>query len=137
MPKSLVARVRLIYFVFDLVLSVLIPLAFVNCIEPADWTYALIVLYALGLVRTAGINIMFGRVLGPIARWIESASTLPDSREVRDIDGMIRRAPTAVTLWISVLWAGQLVIATLVLLLFDRYHAGIAPRSLITALLMA
>jgi methyl-accepting chemotaxis protein len=137
MPKSLVARVRLIYFVFDLLLSVLIPIALVNGIEPADWTYALIVLYALGLIRTVGINVMFGRVLGPIARWIESASTLPESREVREIDSMVRRAPSTVTLWISALWAAQLVIGTLVLLLFDRYHAGIAPRSVITAALMA
>ncbi|HET7503207.1 MAG TPA: methyl-accepting chemotaxis protein, partial [Kofleriaceae bacterium] len=90
-----------------------------------------------GLVRSMVINIMFGRVFGPIGHWIESASALPESREVREVDAMIRRAPTTVTLWIGALWAVQLVAGTLILLLFDRYHAAIPPRSLVTAVLMA
>lgn len=137
MPKSLVARVRLIYLPLDLAFTILIPLALVNGIDPTDTTYAMLVLYALGLVRSVTINLMFGRVFGPIGRWLESASTLPESREVREIDNLIRRTPTTVTIWIGGLWAAQLLAGTLILLLVDRYHAGIAPRSLVTAALMA
>jgi methyl-accepting chemotaxis protein len=78
---------------------------------------------------------MFGRVFGPIGSWLDSASTLPDSREVREIDSMIRRAPGQVTTWIGGLWITQLVIGTLVLLYVNPYHAGIAPRSVVTAVL--
>lgn len=137
MPKSLVARVRLFYLPLDLVFSFLIPLALVNGIEPADTIYALAVLYVLGLVRLGVTQLLFGRLLGPIGRWLESATAVPDAREVRDIDSMIRRAPNVATIWIGGLWVAQLMIGTVLLLLVDRYRAGIAPRSLVTAALMA
>jgi methyl-accepting chemotaxis protein len=136
MPKSLVARVRLIYLPLDVMFTILIPLALVNSLDASDTTYALLVLYGLGLLRSITINIMFGRLFGPIGQWIDSASALPDSREVREIDSMIRRAPGQVTTWIGGLWLAQLVIGTLVLLYINPYHAGIAPRSLVTAVLM-
>jgi methyl-accepting chemotaxis protein len=137
MPKSLVARVRLYYLPLDLMFSILIPLALVNGIDPTDTTYAYIVLYGLGVLRSGLTQLLFGRQLGPIGRWLESASTLPESREVREIDSMIRRAPNTAAIWIGALWVAQLMIGTLILLLVDRYRAGIAPRSLVTAALMA
>lgn len=136
MPKSLVARVRVIYLFFDVLFSVVIPLAVVNAIEPADTAYALVLLYVLGLVRTATNLVMLGRVFGPIARWLASAPPRPEAREVRDIDDRIRRAPIKLCTLACVLWAGQVLVGVLILLLVDPYHAAIAPRSLITAALM-
>ena len=137
MPKSLVARVRLIYLPLDLIFGVLIPLAVVNSIEPVDTTYALVLLYVLGLGRTATNMWMIGRVFGPIARWLETAPARPDPREVRMVDEMIRRGPVRLTTVGSALWAGQVLIGVIVLLYVDRYRAEIAPRSLVTAVLMA
>jgi methyl-accepting chemotaxis protein len=136
MPKSLVARVRVIYLVFDALFSVVVPLAVVNAIEPADTAYALIVLYGLGLVRTAIHLVMLGRVFGPIARWLASAPPRPEAREVRDIDDRIRRAPIKLCTLACVLWASQILVAVVIFLVVDPYHAAIAPRSLITAALM-
>jgi methyl-accepting chemotaxis protein len=136
MPKSLVARIRLIYLPLDVMFTVLIPLALVKGLAPADPTYALLVLYGLGLVRSTIVNVMFGRVFGPIGSWLESTSALPDSREVREVDSAIRRAPATVTTWIGALWVAQLVVGTLVLLYIDPYRAEIPPRSVITAFLM-
>jgi methyl-accepting chemotaxis protein len=137
MPKSLVARVRLYYLPFDLLFAILIPLALVNGLQPEDWTYSLLVLYALGLGRTAGILIVIGRMLTPVARWIEAAQTRPDPRDTRAIDAAIRRGPAALALWLGGLWVAQLLIGTLVLLLVDPYRAGISPRALVTAALMS
>jgi len=137
MPKSLVARIRLLYLPLDTLFGILIPLALVNGVQPADPVYALTVLYVLGLGRTAGLMIMFGRLLGPVGRWLDVASTRPDPRDTRAIDRTIRRSPVALAMWLGGLWASQLLIGTLVLLYVDRYRAGIAPRSLVTAVLMA
>ena len=97
MPKSLVARVRVIYLFFDVLFSFLIPLAVVNAIEPANTTYALVLLYVIGLGRTATNIVMIGRVFGPIARWLATAPPRPEAREVREIDEMIRRGPVRLT----------------------------------------
>src|SRR5882724_8540162 len=119
MPKSLVARIRLIYLPFDVMFSALIPFALVKGLAPTEMLYSLLMLYGLGLIRSGLIQLMFGRVFGPIGRWLESTSALPESREVREVDGMIRRAPGTVTVWIGALWASQLLIGTLVLVFVD------------------
>jgi methyl-accepting chemotaxis protein len=137
MPKSLVARVRLIYFPLDLVFGILIPLALVNGVGASDALYALLVLYALGLGRTAMIMFGFGRVLGPIGRWLESTPSRPDPREVRAVDEMLRNGPVRMAAWVGAAWAIQLTIGGLVLLLVKPYQAAIAPRSLVTVALIA
>src|ERR671921_723249 len=104
MPKSLVARVRLIYLIFDALFSFLLPLAIVNAVEPAD------TMYALGLVRTVINLVMIGRVFGPIARWLAAAPPRPDAREVREIDEMIRRGPIRLTVIACSLWVLQVLI---------------------------
>ncbi|HET9625429.1 MAG TPA: methyl-accepting chemotaxis protein [Kofleriaceae bacterium] len=137
MPKSLLARVRLIYFPFDVMFSLLIPLALVKGLEVKDFWYAYSVLLGIGLVRNAVVYLfLFERVFGPIGRWIESTSAMPESREVREIDSQIRRAPNQVTFWIGSLWFMQLMIGCVILLFVNPYHANIAPRSVITAALM-
>ncbi len=136
MPKSLLGRVRLIYFPLDLTFGLLIPLAFVNGVRPADTTYALILLYALGLVRTSIVMVGFGRVLGPIGRWIEAAPRRPDPRELQAVDAMIRNGPARLAVWGCVAWAFQLAVAAILLLLVDPYRAALAPRSLVTIALM-
>src|SRR5256885_14831452 len=108
MPKSLVNRIRLIYLPFDLIFGVLIPLAVVNGIEPADWTYALLVFYVLGIGRTLGNMIMIGRIFGPPAHWIAVAPARPDGREVRDADEALRSGPRKFTVGVMSLWAIQL-----------------------------
>jgi methyl-accepting chemotaxis protein len=137
MSTSLVTRVRLIYLPLDLIFGVLIPLAVVNGIDPRDTTYSLLVLYVLGLGRTLGNMVMIGRVFGPVARWLESATPRPDAREVRSIDEQIRRGPARLTAVSSALWVIQLLVGILVLLYVDPYRAGIAPRALVTTMLMA
>ena len=137
MPKSLVARFRLIYLPFDVMFSLLIPLALVKGLEVADFWYAYGVLLGIGLFRNLFVHLfLFERLFGPISRWLESTSAMPESREVREIDGQIRRAPFQVTGWIGSLWLGQLVLGCVVLLLINPYHAAIAPRSVVTAFLM-
>jgi len=89
---------------FDVMFSALIPFALVKGLAPTEMLYSLLVLYGLGLIRSGLIQLMFGRVFGPIGRWLESTSALPESREVREVDGMIRRAPGTVTVWIGALW---------------------------------
>src|SRR5258706_4099572 len=108
MPTSLVTRVRLIYLPLDLIFGILIPLAIVNGIEPADTTYALLVFYVLGIGRTAANMLMVGRVFGPIARWLDAAAPRPDARELRDIDAMIRRGPTRFAVASMVWWVLQI-----------------------------
>jgi methyl-accepting chemotaxis protein len=137
MPKSLVNRIRLIYLPFDLIFGVLIPLALVNGIEPADWTFALLVFYVLGLGRTLGNMFMVGQIFGPTAHWIAIAPARPDSREVRDADEALRGGPRRFTLVVMTLWFTQLAAGMLLLLFVDRYRAGIAMRSLVTAGFMA
>src|SRR5262245_58893791 len=137
MPKSLVARIRLIYFPLDLTFGILIPLALVNGIGAADTTYALFVLYALGIGRTLLIMFGFGRVLAPIGRWLELATARPEPRELRSIDSMVRNAPVRIAFWVGVAWALQLSIAAIDLLYVDPYRAAIAPRSAVTIGLMA
>jgi methyl-accepting chemotaxis protein len=137
MPKSLVARIRLIYFPCDLAFGIVVPLAVVNGIGAADTIYALLVLYALGLGRTLLIMIGFGRVLGSIGRWIDTAPARPDGRELREIDARIRNAPVRLAVWVGTAWALQLAIAGFVLLYADPYRAAIAPRAAVTLGLMA
>jgi methyl-accepting chemotaxis protein len=137
MPQSLVARIRLIYFPLDLTFGILIPLALVNGIGAADTTYALFVLYALGIGRTLLIMFGFGRVLGPIGRWLELAAARPEPRELRTVDSMIRNGPVRIAFWVGIAWALQLSIAAIVLLYADPYRAAIAPRSAVTIGLMA
>jgi methyl-accepting chemotaxis protein len=137
MPKSLVARIRLLYLPIDLIFGILIPLALVNCVEPVDSTYALLVLYGIGLIRTVALMIVFGRVLGPVDRWLSSASDRPEPRDLRDADARVRRAPVTLTLWVGSLFASHMIVSILVLLFVDRYHAGIAPRALVSDVLMA
>ena len=137
MPKSLVARVRVIYLMFDLLFSFLLPLAVVNAIDAADWTYSLVVLYALGLGRTAINLLMIGRVFGPVARWLATAPPRPEAREVRDIDEQIRRAPVRLTTVSCALWALQIIVGVIILLYVEPYRAAIAPRTLLTGALMA
>lgn len=137
MSTSLLTRIRLIYLAADLVFGVLIPLAVVNGIEPADSTYSLIVLYVFGLGRTAGNMVMVGRIFGPALRWLDSATLRPDPRELREVDETIRRGPMRFTTFASVFWVVQLFASVLVLLLVDPYRAGIGPRALMVTLLMS
>lgn len=137
MPKSLVSRIRLVYLPFDLIFGVLIPLAVVNAIEPADVTYALLVLYALGLGRTAGNMFMVGRIFGPPAHWLAIAPARAEPRELRDADEALRSGASKFTAVVMTLWVLQLAIGMAILLLADRYRAGIATRSLVTVGFMA
>ena len=137
MPKSLVSRIRLVYLPFDLIFGVLIPLAVMNGIEADDKVYALLVLYGLGLVRTAGVMFMVGRIFGRAAHWIAIAPARPEPRELREVDEALRSGPRRFTAVVMTLWAFQLFAGALVLLFVDRYQAGIATRSLITVGFMA
>jgi methyl-accepting chemotaxis protein len=135
MPKSLLARVRLMYFPLDLVVGILIPLAFVNGLGAADFGHAMVVLYALGIGRTLVIMYGFGRVFGTIERWIASAPNSPDPREIQTIDDMIRRGPERLTRWVGGAWACQLITGMLVLLFLDP-NAAISPRAVASGVLM-
>ena len=86
MPKSLVSRIRLIYFPFDLIFAALVPLAVVNAIDPADALYALFVLYGLSAVRIAVDMYMVGRIFGRAAHWLAIAPAQPEPRELREAD---------------------------------------------------
>jgi methyl-accepting chemotaxis protein len=132
MPKSLVSRIRLVYLPFDLIFGVLIPLAVVNGIDPADTTYALLVLYGFGVLRTVGNMVMIGRIFGHAAHWLAVAPARPDRREVSEVDEGLRSGPSKFTAVVMTLWIAQLAATMLVLLFADRYRAGIAPRSLVT-----
>lgn len=137
MSTSLVTRVRLIYVPLDLIFGVLIPLAVVNGIKPADTTYALLLLYGLGIGRTLGIMWVIGRVFGPIARWLNAAPPRPDARELRDIDEMIRRGPSRITAVASALWVTQLIIGVLVLRYGDPARGVTESRAIVTTAVMA
>src|SRR3979409_1245615 len=97
MLKSLVSRIRLVYLPFALIFGVMITLEVVNGIEADDKLYALLVLYGLGLVRTAGIMFMIGRIFGPAAHWISIAPVRPEPRELREIDEALRNGPRRFT----------------------------------------
>src|SRR5262249_25664640 len=117
--------------------GILIPLALVNGVGAVDSTYALLVLYLLGLGRTLLIMFGFGRVLGPIGRWLDSAPARPDARELRAVDSMIRNGPVRLAYWVGIAWALQLLTAAVLLLYADPYRAAVAPRSAVTVGLMA
>jgi methyl-accepting chemotaxis protein len=127
----------LLYLPVEILFGGLIPLAIANGLEPADWTYTLLVLYAVGLVRTANSMIVLGRMFGPAGRWLASAPPVPDPRDLRDVDSVLRRGAVGASAWISAGWAITLIAGMLILLYVDRYTAGIAPRSLLTGVLMA
>src|SRR5690242_21415818 len=90
MPKSLVSRIRLVFLPFDVIFGVLIPLAVLNGIDPADSTRTLFVLYGLGVARIAGDMLMVGRIFGRAAHWIAIAPPRPDARELRETDETLR-----------------------------------------------
>src|SRR6185295_17985474 len=121
MPKSLVSRIRLIYLPFDLIFGVLIPLAVVNAIGPADSAWALLVLYGIGLGRTAGNMIMIGRIFGPAVRWMAIARDRPEPREIREADEGLRLGAARFTLASMILWVVHLALGMIVLLFVDRY----------------
>jgi methyl-accepting chemotaxis protein len=137
MSTSLVTRIRIIYLPLDLFFGILVPLAIVNGIGPADTTYALLVLYILGVGRTVANMVMVGRVFGPIARWLDTATARPDPRELRVIDEAIRRGPMRFTVGSMLWWVLHIGISMAVLLYLDPYRAALAPRSLVTTTLMA
>jgi len=132
MSKSLVARARLLYLPFDISFGLTIPLAIVNSLDAADFTYSLIVFYILGIARTATTMIGFGRVLGPIDRWLASAPSRPEPREIQEIADAIQRAPFRIANWNSAAWVAEVVIGTAILMFFDPYHAAIPPRVLLS-----
>src|SRR5689334_14652056 len=122
MPKSLVSRIRLIYLPFELIFGALIPLAVVNGIDPADTSYALLVLYGLSAVRIAVDSFMIGRIYAPADH---SLAAQPDPRELREADAALRSGPRRFTAVAMTTWAVQLFIAMMILLFVDRYRAGI------------
>jgi methyl-accepting chemotaxis protein len=136
MSKSLLTTVRLRYLPLDLTFGILIPLAIVNGIEAADFTYSLVVFYIAGVMRSLLIQFGFGQVFGPIDRWLESASTRPDSTELNAIDSMIQRGPVRLIAWVGGAWTLQLIIALLWLLFVTPYRAAIPPRAITSAVLM-
>jgi methyl-accepting chemotaxis protein len=136
MPKSLVARARLLYLPMDLAFGFMIPLAIVNSIEAADFTYALIVFYILGIGRTSLLMFGFGRVLGPIDRWLASAPSRPDARDIQYVDSMIRRGPFRLAMWANATWILQITGSLLVLLFVNPYRAAVPPRAVLSAALM-
>jgi methyl-accepting chemotaxis protein len=135
MPKSLLARVRLMYFPLDLAVGTLIPLAFVNGLGAVDFGRAMLVLYGLGIGRTLVIMYGFGRVFGSIERWIATAPRQPHAQELQTIDGMIRGGPGRMTMWVGGAWSCQLISGMLLLLLFDT-DAAISPRAITSGVLM-
>src|SRR3569833_1379218 len=126
MPKSLVSRIRLVYFPSDLVFGVLIALAVVNGIAPRESTYALAVLLGLGAARIAVDMFMIGRIFGRAGHWLAIAPAQPDPRELREIDEELRQGPKRFTAVAMTTWAVNLFVAMLVLLFVDKYRAGIA-----------
>src|SRR3954468_16048297 len=132
MPKSLVSRIRLVYLPFDVLFAVLIPLAVVNAIDPADTAHALLVLYGLSAARLAVDWFIIGRIFGPAAHWLAIAPAQPDPRELREADEGLRNGPRRFTAAVMITWVVQLFAAMVILLFVDKYRAGIAPRSVIT-----
>src|SRR5882724_8561351 len=136
MSKSLLRTVRLKYLPNDLGFGLLIPLAIVNGIEASDFWYSLIVFYAFGLVRTAIIQLGFYRVCRPVDRWLESAPSRPDPREVQEIDEMIQRGPVRLLAWVTGSWVFHITAAMLWLLYLNPYRAAIPPRAVLNAVFM-
>jgi methyl-accepting chemotaxis protein len=136
MHKSLLTRVRLQYLPLDLTFGILIPLAIVNGIEAADFTYSFFVFYIVGIGRTLLIQYGLGRVFGPIDRWLDAAPSRPDAQDLHRIDGMIQRGPVRLIGWVAGAWSLHLVIAILWLLFITPYKAAIPPRAITTAVLM-
>ena len=137
MPKSLVNRVRLIYLPLDLSFGVVIPLAVANGLEVADMGYAMFLFTVCGLMfRTALIMYGFGKVFGPIDRWIASAPTNPDPREVHAADEMVRSGPTRMLGYVSLGWALTLTVPMLFMIFVDPYRCAIPPRAHFSAVLM-
>ncbi|HEX7838476.1 MAG TPA: methyl-accepting chemotaxis protein [Kofleriaceae bacterium] len=139
MSKSLVNRIRLVYLPFDLLFGVLIPLAVVNVIDPADRAYwsSLFVFWFLSAGRTVAIQLLIKQIFGPAAHWIEIAPSRPEAREVRYADEVLRNGPQRFTATVIVLWLVQLALGMAWLLFHDRYNADIAMRSVVTVGLMA
>lgn len=137
MPKSLVSRIRLVYLPFGVIFAVLIPLAVVNGIDPADTLYALLVLYGLSVVRIAIDMFMIGRIYRAAAHALAISAAQPDPRELRDADEALRSGPRRFTAAAMTTWVVQLFVAMLILLFVDKYRAGLATRSVITVGFMA
>src|SRR5215470_5587294 len=125
MPKSLVNRIRLVFLPFDVIFGVLIPLAVMNGIDPADTTRTLLVLYGLGIARIAINMLMIGRIFARAAHWLAIAPSRPETRELREADEGLRAGAGRFTAVVMVTWALHLGVSTLVLLFVDRYTAGV------------
>jgi methyl-accepting chemotaxis protein len=136
MPKSVTARAQLQYLPFDLAFGVLIPLAIVNGIDAKDFWYAFGVFYVLGIGRTVATMFGFARVLKRIDRWLETAPSRPEARELQDIDERLGRAPLRMVFWVQITWAVQIALGLLWLLYFEPYRAQIPPRAVLSAALM-
>jgi len=136
MPKSLLGTVRLKYLPNEIVFSVLIPLAIVSGIEASDFVYSLIVFYAFGVGRWLIVQLGFYRVCRPIDRWLESAPSRPDPREVQEIDELIQRGPVRLLAWVTGAWVFHIFAAMLWLLYVNPYRAAIPPRAVLNAVLM-
>jgi methyl-accepting chemotaxis protein len=108
----------------------------VSGIDAADFWHAFIVFYVAGLGRSLIIQVGFKRVCGPIDRWLESAPSRPDARELQAVDDMLQRGPIRVLGWVSLAWLFQLTIGTLWLLFVDPYDAAIPPRAVMSVVLM-
>jgi methyl-accepting chemotaxis protein len=136
MSKSLVARARLLYLPFDISFGLTIPLAIVNSLDAAEFTYSLMVFYVLGIARTTTTMIGFGRVLGPIDRWFASAPSRPEPREIQEVADMIQRAPFRLANWNSAAWVAEVVIGVVILMFWNPYRAAIPPRVLLSPVLV-
>jgi methyl-accepting chemotaxis protein len=137
MPKSLVARIRLVYLPFDVMFGALIPLAVTNAIDPVDATRTLLVLYGFGILRIVVNMIMVGRIFGPPAHWLAIAPSRPEARELRDADDSLRTGAARFTASVMTMWVITFAASLIVLLFVDRYTAGVAPRSVVTVAFMA
>jgi len=136
MSKSLLARVRLKYLPADLGFGLLIPFAIVSGIDVSDFWYALIVFFGFGIVRWGIVQYGLYRVCRPIDRWLESAPSRPDPREVEEIDELLQRGPTRIFGWVTASWLFHVPAALLWLLYVDPYRAAIPPRAILSAALM-
>lgn len=136
MPKSVTARAQLLYLPFDLAFGVLVPLSIVNGIDAADFWYAMIAFVVLGIGRTLATMLGFAYVLSPIDRWLKTAPSRPDARELQDIDERIRRAPVRLAFWVQITWTVQIILALVWLMYVSPYRAAIPPRAVLSAALM-
>ena len=136
MPKSVTVRAQLLYLPSDLAFGVMIPLSIVNGIDAADFWYAMITFFVVGIGRTAVTMYGFAHVLRPIDRWLETAPAKPDSRELQEIDDKIRRAPIRLSFWTNMPWLIQIVIVLCWLMYVDPYRSAIPPRAILSAALM-